>query len=76
MHVTDELPPLAIQILRTLKETYDDRGPNAFDEDAAMVFHVIGSVIAQVCGRDRLSEAVETLKADLEGIGEAKGSIH
>ena len=76
MPVTDELPPLALQVLRTLRETYDHRGPNAFNADAAKVFHVIGSIIAQVCGRDRLAEAVETLDAalEMEGIGETKDS--
>jgi hypothetical protein len=74
MPLTEELPPLAIEVLRTLRQTYDRRGPNAFDEDAAKVFHVIGSIIAQVCGRERLAEAVSTLEADLEGIGDTKGS--
>jgi hypothetical protein len=66
MAITYELPPLAAEILKTLKETYDRRGPSAFDEDAAQAFHVIGSIIAQVCGRERLAEAVETLEISLE----------
>jgi len=47
-----------------------------------MVFHVIGWIIAQVCGRERLVEAMERLKAavGMEGIGEpndgAEPSIH
>jgi predicted ArsR family transcriptional regulator len=79
---THELPPLALQVLKTLSQTYDNSGPDAFDEDAAKVFHVIGSIIAQVCGRERLAKAVETLEAtlEMEGIGETKnstpGSIH
>jgi hypothetical protein len=51
--------PLAVQLLRTLRQTYDHRGPNAFDEDATKVFHVIGWIIVQVCGRERLVEAME-----------------
>jgi predicted ArsR family transcriptional regulator len=79
---TDELSPLALQVLMTLSQTYDLRGPDAFDEDAAKIFHVIGSIIAQVCGRERLAKAVETLQAtlEMEGIGETRdsppGSLH
>jgi len=29
-------------LIAALRQTYDNRGPNAFDEDAAKVFHVIG----------------------------------
>jgi hypothetical protein len=82
MPVTDKLPPLAVQALKTLRQAYDHRGLNAFDEDATMVFHVIGWIIAQVCGRERLVEAMERLKAavGMEGIGEpndgAEPSIH
>ena len=76
MPVTDELPPLADQVLMTLRQTYAHRGWDRLDEDAAKVFHVIGSIIAQVCGRERLAEAVQTLAAtlEMEGIGEIKGS--
>jgi hypothetical protein len=82
MPVTDKLPPLAVQVLRTLRQTYDHRGPEGFDEDAAKVFHAVGYIIAQVCGRERLAEAMERLKSGLtaEGIGEsgdaALTSIH
>ena len=76
MPVTDELPPFALQVLMTLRQTYAHRGRDALDEDAAKVCHVIGSIIAQVCGRERLAEAVQTLAAtlEMEGIGEIKGS--
>jgi hypothetical protein len=74
MPLTDELPPLALEILKSLGQTYHDRGPTAFDQDAAKVFHVIGSIIAQVCGRERLTEAMQILEADLEGIGETGDS--
>jgi hypothetical protein len=80
MPVTDELPPLALEVLRTLRQTYDHRGPNAFDEDAAKVFHVIGSIIARISGRERLAEAVQILEADLQDLVEtedgALGSLH
>ena len=78
MPVTDELPPLAVEILKTLRETYDRRGPSAFDEDAAQAFHIIGSIIAQVCGRERLAEAVETLEIglEMEGIGDETEFSH
>jgi hypothetical protein len=65
MPVTDKLPPLAVQALKTLRQAYDHRGLNAFDEDATIVFHVIGWIIAQVCGRERLVEAMERLKPPL-----------
>ena len=77
-----DLPPLAVQALRTLRQTFDNRGPNAFGEDATKVFHAIGWIIAQVCGRERLLEAIESLisTVKMEGIGEpndgAKPSIH
>jgi predicted ArsR family transcriptional regulator len=73
MPITDKLPPLAVELLRTLRQTYDHRGPDAFDEDATKVFQVIGSIIAQVCGRERLAETMERLDATLtmEGIGES-----
>jgi hypothetical protein len=76
MPVTDELPPLAAQVVRTLGQTYDHRGPKAFDEEAAKVLYVLGYIIAQVCGRERLAEAMERLEAALtvEGIGEPKDS--
>ena len=82
MPVTGKLPRLAVQVLKALMQTYDHRGPNAFDEDATKIFHVIGWIIARVCGRERLVEAMETLKTavNMEGIGEpddgAEPSIH
>jgi hypothetical protein len=82
MPVTDKLPPLAVQALSVLRKTYDHHGPTAFDEDATKVFHVIGWIIAKVCGRERLVEAMEKLKSavNMEGISEpnagAKPSIH
>ena len=71
MPVTDKLPPLAVQALSVLRKTYDHHGPTAFDEDATKVFHVIGSIIAQVCGRERMYEAMEVLDVTVqaEGIG-------
>jgi hypothetical protein len=66
MPVSYELPPLALEVLKTLRQTYDVHGPNAFDEDSAKIFQVLGSIIAQVCGRERLAEAMLTLQASLE----------
>jgi hypothetical protein len=66
MPVSYELPPLALEILKTLRQTYDEHGPNAFDEDSAKIFQVLGSIIAQVGGRERLAEAMHTLQASLE----------
>ena len=36
----------------------DYRGPTASDEDATKVFLVIGSIIAEVCGRERMYKAM------------------
>jgi hypothetical protein len=76
MPVTDKLPRFAFQILKTLMQTYDRRGPNAFDEDATMVFLAIGSIIAEVCGRERMYDAINALDhtVQTEGIGMPDGS--
>jgi hypothetical protein len=76
MPVTDKLPPLAVQAIKTLRQTYDHRGPEAFDRDAAKVFHAVGYIIAQVCGRERVAEAIKRLEAALimESIGERNDS--
>ena len=71
MPVTNRLPPLAVQVLNTLMQTYDHRGPNAFDEDAMKVFLVIGSIIAEVCGRERMYEAMEALDRTVQAEGMA-----
>jgi hypothetical protein len=71
MAVADELPPLAVQVLRTLMQTYNHRGPNAFDEDATKVFLVIGSMIAEVCGRERMYEAMDALDRTVQTEGMA-----
>jgi hypothetical protein len=72
MPVTDKLPPLAVQVLRTLMQTYDHRGPNAFDEDATKVFLAIGSIIAEVCGRERIYEAMDALDRTVQAEGMAR----
>jgi hypothetical protein len=68
---TDELPSFALQVLKTLMRTYDRRGPSAFDEDATIVFLAIGSIIAEVCGRERMYDAINALDRTVqtEGIG-------
>jgi hypothetical protein len=71
MPVSDKLPPLAVQLLRTLIQTYDRRGPDAFDEDATKVFLVIGSIIAEVCGRRRMYEAMDALDRTVQAEGMA-----
>jgi hypothetical protein len=43
-------------VLRTFRQTYDHRGPEAFDEDT----------IVQICGRERLEEAMTKLEAGVE----------
>jgi hypothetical protein len=71
MPVSDKLPPLAVQLLRTLIQTYDRRGPDAFDEDATKIFLVIGSIIAEVCGRRRMYEAMDALDRTVQAEGMA-----
>jgi hypothetical protein len=76
MPVTNKLPPIAVQVVRTLMQTYDRRGPNAFDEDATKVFLAIGSIIAEICGRERMYDAMDALDrtVETEGIGLPDGS--
>jgi len=76
MPVTGKLPRLAVQVLKALMQTYDHRGPNAFDEDATKVFLAIGSIIAEVCGRERMYDAMDALDRTVqtEGIGLPDGS--
>ena len=76
MTVIDKLPPFTLQVLKTLMQTYDRRGPNAFDEDATKVFLAIGSIIAEVCGRERMYDAINALDhtVQTEGIGMPDGS--
>ena len=39
-------------LIGALRQAYDNRGPNAFDEDAAKVFHVIGwDNLQRICAR-------------------------
>jgi hypothetical protein len=67
-----ELPPLVVQIIKTLRQTYDHGGPSAFDDDATRLFHAIGWMIARVCGRERVIEAMKKLEGalNMEGMGE------
>jgi hypothetical protein len=76
MPVIDKLPPFTLQVLKTLMQTYDRRGPSAFDEDATKVFLAIGSIIAEVCGRERMYDAINALDraVQTEGIGLPDGS--
>jgi hypothetical protein len=57
-------------------QTYDHRGPSAFDEGATKVFLAIGSIIAEVRGRERIYDAMDTLDRTVqtEGKGLPDGS--
>jgi len=76
MPATDKLPPFAVRVLKTLMQTYDHRGPSAFDEDATKVFLAVGSIIAEVSGRERMYDAMDALDRTVqtEGIGLPDGS--
>jgi hypothetical protein len=76
MPVTDKLPPFAVQVLKTLMQTYDRRGPSAFDEDATKVFFAIGSIIAEVSGRERMYDVMNALDRTVQtdGIGLPEGN--
>ena len=56
MPVTDdpELSPLAVLAVNSLRETYKQRGPHAFDEAALILFMAVGSIIARTRGREGL----------------------
>jgi hypothetical protein len=56
MPVTDdpELSPLAVLAVNSLRETYKQRGPHAFDEAALILFVAVGSIIARTRGREGL----------------------
>ena len=71
MPVTDdpELSPLAILAVNTLRETYEQRGPNAFDDDALILFMAVGSIIARTRGPEALHGAMEALRLAVETEG-------
>jgi hypothetical protein len=52
MPVTDEPEPspLAVLAVNSLRETYKQRGPHAFDADALILFMAVGSIIARTRG--------------------------
>src|SRR5260370_10319843 len=68
MPVTDdhELAPLAILAVNTLRETYHQRGPHAFDEAALILFMAIGSIIARTRGPETLHGAMEAVRLAVE----------
>jgi len=76
MPLTVKLPRVAVQVLKALMQTYDHRGPDAFDEDASKVFLAIGSIIAEVSGRERMYDVIDALDraVQTEGIGAPDGS--
>jgi hypothetical protein len=71
MPVTDdpELSPLAILAVNTLRETYEQRGPDAFDDDALILFMAVGSIIARTRGPEALHGAMEALRLAVETEG-------
>ncbi len=71
MPVTDdpELSPLAVLAVKTLSDTYKQRGPDAFDDDALILFLAVGSITARTRGRDVLHKAMEALRIAVEGEG-------
>jgi len=56
-----ELSPLAVLAANSLRETYKHRGPDAFDEDALILFMAVGSIIARTRGPEGLRDAMEAL---------------
>jgi hypothetical protein len=64
MPVTDdpELSPLAILAVNSLRETYEQRGPDAFDDDALILFMAVGSIIARTRGPEALHGVMEALR--------------
>jgi hypothetical protein len=71
MPITDDLKlsPLAILAVDTLRETYHQHGPDAFDEAALILFMTVGSIIARTRGPEGLLDAVEALRLAVETDG-------
>src|SRR5882672_1186161 len=71
MPVTDapELTPLAVHAVNSLSETYKQRGPDAFDEAALILFMAVGSIIARTRGPEVLQGAMEALRLAVETEG-------
>jgi hypothetical protein len=44
----------------TLSDTYKQSGPDAFDDDALILFLAVGSIMARTRGRDVLHKAMES----------------
>ena len=71
MPITDDLKlsPLAILAVNTLRETYHQHGPHAFDEAALILFMAVGSIIARTRGPEALHGAMEALRLAVETEG-------
>src|SRR5882672_6078209 len=71
MPVTDdpELSSLAVLAVNSLTETYKQRGPEAFDEAALILFMAVGSIIARTRGPEGLHDAMEALRLAVETEG-------
>ena len=68
MPITDDLKltPLAIHAVNTLRKTYHERGADAFDEAALILFIAVGSIIARMVGPGGLQGAMEALRLAVE----------
>ena len=71
MPLTDdpELSPLAIQAVNSLRETFNQRGADAFDEAALILFMAVGSIIARTPGPEAQHGAMEALRLAVETKG-------
>jgi hypothetical protein len=61
-----ELTPLAVLAVNSLRDTYQQRGPDAFSEDALILFMSVGSIIARMVGPEGLHDAMEALRLAVE----------
>jgi len=62
--------------VNSLMDTYKHRGPDAFDDDARILFLAVGSIIARTRGPESLHDAMEALclAVETEGI-DGSGSL-
>jgi hypothetical protein len=72
MPVTDDLKltPLAVLAVNSLMDTYKHHGPDAFDDDALILFLAVGSIIARTRGPEGLHDAMEAVRlaVKMEGV--------
>jgi hypothetical protein len=72
MPVTDDLKltPLAVLAVNSLMDTYKHRGPDAFDDDALILFLAVGSIIARTRGPEGLHDEGKLRHPFFKGIRE------